>query len=105
MAFAFICEGQRAEFVVLQRAKGEIVLSQKEYSLTSDKQTFIVDFKANTDFEITESDNTWLHRIQTKAMEEYQLEYSVDVNESFYSRTDTITIKNIERGTIAIENV
>lgn len=79
---------------IIQAQKDAIVISQKEYKLSAEKQTFSVKLQTNTNIQVNipESAKSWLSYIETKALENKELVFSIESNTSYGERTSFIYI-------------
>ena len=76
--------------------------SQTEFSIGSSGGTFTIPISSNVDFTCSLSDDckSWCSITQTKAMNDYSIILSVKENDTYDSRTGTLTISYGDKNTI-----
>lgn len=77
---------------VSQETNYGIIVPTKSYDLSSAANTIEVEVQANVQYAVSISD-TWVKQTGTKGLTSDKLLFSVEVNETYYSRSATITIE------------
>ena len=86
-------DGPLAETVRIKQTYGEgLIVETKTYEIDCEGGSVEVDVMANVEFEV-ESDATWVHYVQTKALTKSTIELSVDKNVGDTTREATVNIK------------
>lgn len=87
------------KITISQKQKKAIIISNKEYSISKDGGTFLVEVSTNVDMKIFIPDNIdWVHyhSTTTRALESKQLNFKVDQNNLFDKREGIITVTNVD---------
>lgn len=89
----------REEVTVYQAgSEPAILLSQKEYTVSSDGETIQVELKSNTLYKVVMPDVPWITEVSTRAFSAYTHYFTVAVNESYDTRTAEIYFVDEENG-------
>lgn len=73
---------------IIQAQNDAVILSQKEYKLSSEKHSLEVKLQTNVDFEVNIPDNakTWISFIETRALNNKILVFDIKENEDYSAR-------------------
>ncbi len=77
---------------ITQKQKDALTLTTREQEITATGGPFSIEVKSNIEFEVQISDETWIHRIENRALETNTLSFQVDINESAEERVGEIVI-------------
>lgn len=88
----YIKSGDKQETVKVYQAGGAILmLSKNEYAVSSEGETITVDLKSNTEYDVKLPEVDWIHDLaSTRGMSSHTLQYVVDANETYDSRSAEI---------------
>ena len=86
------------ELKVCQSQANAIIISQKEYILNSTGGDVTIEIRSNVDFTVENPDCSWIHEVKTKGLITHTLNYKVDENTTYDSRTASIVITNTKTG-------
>lgn len=85
--------GSLAETVKIKQAYGEgLIVDTKTYELDREAASVEVDVMSNVEYEV-ETEATWVHYVQTKALVKSTVELSIDENTGYTTREATVNIK------------
>ena len=76
---------------VVQAARQNLIVATKSFELASDETSFEVEVQANVQYDVSISDK-WIKQIGTKGLTTKTLTFSVSQNNSYESRTGTVTV-------------
>lgn len=88
--------GNNVETIKVKQAqKDAIIISSKEYSLSSDAQTLEVKLQTNVDLEVVIPDDakTWVSHTETKALSDKTLVFNISKNEAQNERNCELIIR------------
>lgn len=77
---------------ITQKQKDALTLTVREQEIDATGASFSIKVKSNIEFEVRISDETWIHRIENRALETHTLSFRVDRNESADERAGEIVI-------------
>lgn len=77
---------------ITQKQKDALTLTTREQEINAIGGPFSIEVKSNIEFEVQISDETWIHRIENRALETNTLSFQVDINESAEERVGEIVI-------------
>ena len=85
--------GSLAETVKIKQAYGEgLIVDTKTFELDREAASVEVDVMSNVEYEV-ETEATWVHYVQTKALVKSTVELSIDENTGYTTREATVNIK------------
>ena len=76
---------------VVQAARQNLIVATKSFELASDETSFEVEVQANVQYDVSIS-GKWIKQIGTKGLTTKTLTFSVSQNNSYESRTGTVTV-------------
>lgn len=77
---------------ITQKQKDALTLTMREQEMDATGGSFSIEVKSNIEFEVRISDETWIHRIENRALDTHTLSFLVDINESMEERVGEIVI-------------
>lgn len=93
-------DGPLAETVKIKQAYGEgLIVETKTYELGRDGGTLEVDVMSNVEYSV-ETEATWVHYIQTKALSQSTVVLAIDKNEGYTTREATVNVKQQNGGAL-----
>ena len=81
---------------IIQQQKDAIILSKDEYVLDSNETTITIDVATNMELEVSSSVDWIIYEPATRALEDVQLNFSVESNLGLENREGVITISSGE---------
>lgn len=82
---------------IFQSQKDAIILGQKSFEIASSGGTLELKVNSNMDYEVDTGSAQWIHRLESKALEQSSVIFTVDANDSYNNRTATI---RVHQGTV-----
>lgn len=81
---------------IIQKQKGALILSQKEYQVSDEGDVISVTLQANSDisFEVADNAKDWIIPVETKGLVESVLQFQILPNEANEAREGIITFSN-----------
>ena len=73
-----------------------IILTQNEYTVSANGDSFSVELRSNVDVSVSMPDVDWIRELSTKSLSTHTYDFVVDKNESYETRTAEILFTNNE---------
>ena len=83
---------------VCQSQADAVIISKKEYILNSTGGDVTIEVRSNVDFIVENPNCDWIDEVKTKGLTTHTLNYKVDENTGYDSRTASIIITNSKTG-------
>lgn len=90
------------EYVHINQKKSvpNLILSEKNYSVSSKRDTICVQLRSNSDYSISIADDTWIHELSSRGMNNYSHYFIIDENKSYADRSNEIHFTNLANDSI-----